>query len=115
MYAIRSYYANEVTRAGYGVEIKATTKYTTDWETKVPKGLEGTAKPIGGELKGPTEVRVYIWDTNGDYVTSIGLVKTGGDDKTATWELPEEHFKSKFLDIYERKFYTDVKASYNFV
>ncbi|MEK6994427.1 CARDB domain-containing protein [Paenibacillus sp. FSL K6-1566] len=101
---------NEVTRAGYGVEIKATTKYTTDWETKVPKGLEGTAKPIGGELKGPTEVRVYIWDTNGDYVTSIGLVKTGGDDKTATWELPEEHFKSKFLDIYERKFYTDVKA-----
>jgi hypothetical protein len=101
---------NEVTRAGYGVEIKATTKYTTDWETKVPKGLEGTAKPIGGELKGPTEVRVYIWDTNGDYVTSIGLVKTSGNDKTATWELPEEHFKSKFLDIYERKFYTDVKA-----
>jgi hypothetical protein len=101
---------NEVTRAGYGVEIKATTKYTTDWETKVPKGLEGTAKPIGGELKGATEVRVYIWDTNGDYVTSIGLVKTGGDDKTATWELPEEHFKSKFLDIYERKFYTDIKA-----
>lgn len=101
---------NEVTRAGYGVEIKVQTKYTTDWETKVPKGLEGTAKPLGGELKGPTEVRVYIWDTNDDYVTSIGLVKTSGDDKTATWELPREHFKSKFLDIYERKFYTDVKA-----
>ncbi|MBG9796065.1 hypothetical protein ABD76_27985 [Paenibacillus dendritiformis] len=102
---------NEVTRAGYGVEIKVSTKYTTDWETKVPKGLEGTAKPIGGpELKGPTEVRVYIWDSRGDYVTSIGLVKTGGDDKTATWELPEEHFKSKFLDIYERKFYTDIHA-----
>lgn len=101
---------NEVTRAGYGVEIKVQTKYTTDWETKVPKGLEGTAKPIGGELRGPTEVRVYIWDTNDDYVTSIGLVKTSGDDKTATWELPREHFKSKFLDIYERKFYTDVKA-----
>ncbi|WP_059051353.1 CARDB domain-containing protein [Paenibacillus senegalimassiliensis] len=101
---------NEVTRAGYGVEIKVQTKYTTNWETKVPKGLEGTAKPIGGELKGPTEVRVYIWDTNGDYVTSIGLVKTSGDDKTATWELPREHFQSKFLDIYERKFYTDVYA-----
>ncbi|MGG1880325.1 CARDB domain-containing protein [Paenibacillus cisolokensis] len=101
---------NEVTRAGYGVEIKAKTMYTTDWETKVPKGLEGTAKPIGGELKGPTEVRVYIWDSRGDYVTSIGLVKTSGDDKTATWELPREHFKSKFLDIYERKFYTDVNA-----
>ncbi|GIO42275.1 CARDB domain-containing protein [Paenibacillus apis] len=103
---------NEVTRAGYGVEIKVQTKYTSDWETKVPKGLEDTAKPIGGELKGPTEVRVYIWDTNDDYVTSIGLVKTGGDDKTSTWELPEERYKSDLIDfdIYERKFYTDVKA-----
>ncbi|RAI89597.1 CARDB protein [Paenibacillus pabuli] len=101
---------NEVTRAGYGVEIKVQTTYTTDWETKVPKGLEGTAKPIGGELKGPTEVRAYIWDSRGKYVTSIGLAKTSGNDKTATWELPRERFKSKFLDIYERKFYTDVKA-----
>ncbi|GGH40977.1 hypothetical protein GCM10008014_00240 [Paenibacillus silvae] len=101
---------NEVTRAGYGVEIKVQTTYTTDWERKVPKGLEGTAKPIGGELKGPTEVRAYIWDSRGKYVTSIGLVKTSGNDKTATWELPRERFKSKFLDIYERKFYTDVKA-----
>lgn len=110
---------NQVTKAGYGVEIKVTTNYTTDWETKVPKGLEGTAKPIGGPTpKGPAEVRVYIWDSRGKYVKSIGLVKTSGNDKSATWELPQERFKSKFMDFYERKFYTDVKApdgEYKFV
>ena len=102
---------NEVTKAGYGVQIKVTTNYTTDWEKKVPKGLEGTAKPIGGSTpKGSEEVRVYIYDTKGKYVKSIGLVKTIGNDKSATWELPQERFKSQFMDFYERKFYTDVKA-----
>lgn len=98
---------NEVTRAGYGIEVKATTKYTTDWEKKVPSGLEGIPTRFGGAYTGPTEVWAFFWDTKGDYVTKKQLVKTSGDNMTATWELPEERFRfSTGEEIWERKHYT---------
>lgn len=104
---------NEVTRAGYGFEIKVTTKYTNDWETKVPKGLAGTAKPIGGQYYGPASVHARIYDSKGKYVKRIELEKTSGDRNSATWEIPEETFRSKGakpFTVTERKFYTDVMA-----
>lgn len=33
---------NEITRAGYGFKLKVTTNYSSDWETKVPKGYGET-------------------------------------------------------------------------
>ena len=102
---------NEVTRAGYGFELQVVTQYTTDYETKVPKGLEGTAQPLGGSPSGPTEVVAKIYDTRGKYVAQIQLEKTGGDNRTATWELPEEIFRASTGEVFrERKFYTDVNA-----
>ncbi|GIP08195.1 hypothetical protein J1TS5_03650 [Paenibacillus macerans] len=105
--------ASQITKAGYGIEFKVKTKYTTDWETKVPEGLRGTAKPIGTKLKGPDEVLVWIWDTRGKFVDTLYLEKTSGDDKTAVWELPEEFFESTigpYVSFYERKWYTDKTA-----
>lgn len=105
--------ASQITKAGYGIEFKVKTKYTTDWETKVPKGLRGTAKPIGTKLKGPDEVLVWVWDTKGKFVDTLYLEKTSGDDKTAVWELPEEFFESTigpYVSFYERKWYTDKTA-----
>lgn len=105
------YDPNEVTRAGYGFELEVKTAYTTNYETKVPKGLEGTARPIGGRPTGPTEVIAKIYDTNGKYVEKISLEKTKGDDRTATWELPIVSFTASTGEVFnERKFYTDVKA-----
>ncbi|MCE3203460.1 hypothetical protein K3T49_28115 [Paenibacillus sonchi] len=102
---------NEVTRAGYGFEVKVTTKYTNDWETKMPSGLEGTPIPFGGKYSGPTNVKAVFYDTKGKYVTTRTLVKTSGDDKTATWELPVESYRfSTGEEIYERKHYTEVST-----
>jgi len=106
------YDPNEVTRAGYGFEIKVNTKYTTDWETKVPTGFyEGTAKPLGGSYSGPTMVQAYIYNTNGEYVTSYNLEKTSGNDTSGTWELPIREYRTALGDVIrDRKFYTDVEA-----
>lgn len=100
---------NEVTRAGYGFEIKATTSYWTDWETKIPKGLRRTAKPFGGTYYGPDEVTATIRDTKGQLVKVVKLEKTSGDRNDATWELPEQVVKSESGKVYkDRKFYTDI-------
>lgn len=100
---------NEVTRAGYGFEIKATTAYSTNWETQVPEGLRGTAKPIGGEYYGPTEVTATITNSKGQLVKVVKLEKTGGDRNHATWELPEQTVTSSSGKTYrDRKFYTDI-------
>lgn len=102
---------NTVTRAGYGFELKVTTNYQTDWETKVPIGLEGTAKKIGGEYVGPKagEVIAKIYNTKGQYVESVTLERTSGNNVgTATWELPKK--SHKFSDgetVQERKYYTN--------
>ncbi|MBY9079565.1 hypothetical protein KIH86_03975 [Paenibacillus sp. HN-1] len=102
---------NEVTRAGYGIEVKATTNYSTDWETKIPSGLDGTPSAFGGSYSGPTEVWAYFWDTKGDYVTKRKLEKTSGDNLHATWELPLESYRFSTGEvIYERKHYTEVST-----
>ncbi|MCC3379200.1 hypothetical protein JO375_06665, partial [Paenibacillus sp. UY79] len=103
--------ANEVTRAGYGYELKVVTNYFTDWETKVPKGYEGTAKPIGGTFIGPKpgEVIAKIYDREGHYLNTVTLDRTsGGNTGKAVWELPKK--EGTFLDgtkVIERKIYTD--------
>lgn len=99
---------NEVTRAGYGFEVKVQTTYWTDWETKVPE----PAIPIGGEYKGPTKVVAQFYNTSNHFEEQITLEPTKGKagDTDITWELPlKTHI---FLDgqkVYERKHYTDVK------
>ena len=102
---------NEVTRAGYGFEIKATTAYTTDWETKMPRGLEGTPRPVGGVYYGPDEVTATIHDSKGNFVKTVKLEKTGGDRNHATWELPVTTQKSTSGIVYkDRKFYTGINV-----
>lgn len=102
---------NEVTRSGYGFELKVTTNYQTDWETKVPVGLEGTAKKIGGEYVGPKpgEVIAKIYNTKGNWVETVTLERTSGSNVgQAVWQLPK--VKHKFADgeeVEERKYYTD--------
>ncbi|WP_327204635.1 CARDB domain-containing protein [Paenibacillus polymyxa] len=102
---------NEVTRAGYGYELKVTTNYSTDWETKVPRGFNETARPIGGTYIGPTpgEAIAKFYDRNGNFINSIKLERTsGGNTGTAVWELPKR--EGVFLDgtkVWERKVYTD--------
>lgn len=103
--------ANEVTRAGYGYELKVTTNYSTDWETKVPRGFNETARPIGGTYIGPTpgEAIAKFYDRSGNYIKTIKLERTsGGNTGTAVWELPK--IEGTFLDgtkVMERKVYTD--------
>jgi hypothetical protein len=94
--------AEEVTRAGYGFEVKVKTHYQTDWETKVPP----KARPFGGVYKGPASVRAVFYDTRGKKVEEVWLVPTLGSagDKEITWELPEK--THVFLDgtsVKERK------------
>ncbi|MDN4090920.1 CARDB domain-containing protein [Paenibacillus polymyxa] len=102
---------NEVTRAGYGFEIKATTAYTTDWETRIPRGLEGTPRPVGGVYYGPDEVTATIHDSKGNFVKSIKLERTGGDRNHGTWELPLQTVKSASGQVYkDRKFYTGINV-----
>jgi len=98
---------NEVTRAGYGFEVKVQTTYWTDWETKVP----GPASPHGGEYKGPTKVVAQFYNTSGYFVEQLDMVPTKGNpgDKNITWELPiKTHTYPDGQTIYERKHYTDV-------
>ncbi|RUT38689.1 hypothetical protein EJP82_26830 [Paenibacillus anaericanus] len=102
---------NMVTRAGYGFELKVTTNYETDWEEKVPKGLENTAKKIGGEYIGPKqgEVIAKIYNTKGRWVESVILERTsGGNVGQAIWQLPKKsHTFSDGQTVEERKYYTD--------
>lgn len=98
---------NEVTRSGYGFEVKVCTYYTNDWETQVPYG----ANSKGGLFYGPTEVNVDFFDTYGQFVKKVPMVPTAGKsgDKNITWELPaDSHTFSDGKVISERKHYTDV-------
>lgn len=102
---------NEVTRAGYGYEVKVTTNYNTNWETQVPKGLMGTAKKIGGTYSGPRsgEVIAKFYDRKGNYIETVTLERTsGGNTGAATWELPvKEHTTITGEKYYDRKVFTD--------
>lgn len=105
--------AKEITRAGYGFEIKVKTSYTTDWETKVPKGLEGTAKPFGNKYYGPDEMYAHIYSSGkfSKLEKVIKLEKTSGDRNQATWELPMQTMKSESGKVYkDRKYYTSIDA-----
>jgi hypothetical protein len=102
--------AKEVTRAGYGFEVRVKTTYQTDWETKVPS----KALPYGGVYKGPTAVKAVFYDTKGKKADEVSLVPTGGSpgDRSIIWELPEK--THTFLDgvsIKERKHYISLDAA----
>lgn len=102
---------NEVTRAGYGIEVNVTTKYQNDWETKVPQGYEDTAVPFGGEFKGPTEVEALFYDPKGKLVSRQKLEKTSGNGYTDVWQLPKASHKLLTGEtIVDRKHYVDVKT-----
>jgi hypothetical protein len=82
------------------------TKYTTDWETKVP----ARAAAKGDVLKGPVKVTAEFYNTRGKLVKSIPLERTEGTDGTgaAIWQLPES--KHTYLDgstASKRWFYTE--------
>jgi len=100
---------NEVTRAGYGFTLTVKTNYQTDWERKIPYGLAGTPKPIGGSFNGPTAVIAEFYDTRGDKVSEVALERTGGTAGVgeAVWELPlTAHRYLDGSEVRERKHYT---------
>lgn len=103
---------NEVTRAGYGFGLTFTTRYNTDWETKVPSGYENTARPIGTTPKGVQTASATIYDSAGKYVTTIQLDKTSDDGRNATFELPVKSYTDPVTNktYNERKFLTDHTA-----
>lgn len=103
---------NEVTRAGYGFELKATINYSTDWETKVPSGYDNTAKPFGTKYKGPQTAVAYIYDTKNKLVSTVSLDKTNDNGSQATFELPFVSHKDSVTGktFKFRKFFTDYKA-----
>ncbi|AZK44968.1 hypothetical protein [Paenibacillus lentus] len=91
--------------------MKVQTAYSTDWETKVPVGLAGTARPIGGYYYGPDEVYAGIYNSQGKLEKTVKLEKTSGDRNTATWELPEVQVESESGKKYKsRKYFTSVNA-----
>lgn len=100
---------NEVTRAGYGFELNVDINYTTDWETKVPKGLSNTAKKIGGTYTGPDKVTAYIRNVQGALVGTKNLQLISGTKNKGKWVFPEHTVVSSSGNSYtDRKFYTDV-------
>lgn len=100
---------------GYGIELKVKTVYNTNWETKVPAGLEGTAYPIVGQYYGPAEVYATFYDSNWKMERKIKLEKTSGNRNTATWELPLQTITSDSGKTYHgRKYMTSVNATDGF-
>ena len=100
---------NEITRSGYGFEIKLQTTYNNDWEDHVPAG----AAAHGGTYKGPDKAEAEFYDTQGCFVKYITLVPTKGKagDKNITWELPLAKFTfSNGETVYERKHYIDINV-----
>lgn len=100
---------NEVTRSGYGFEVKLVSTYSNDWEDKVPSG----ADPHGGSFEGPDKAVADFYDTKGRFVKRVNMVPTNGKagDKNITWELPSQRYI--FQDgttIYERKHYVDINV-----
>lgn len=96
---------NEVTRAGYGIEVKVVTTYWTDYETKVP----GPASPHGGSFGGPTAVQASFYNTAGQHVQTVNLVPTSGSagGKNITWELPQTiHTYPDGTRVTQRKHFT---------
>ncbi|OMD20179.1 CARDB domain-containing protein [Paenibacillus sp. FSL R7-0337] len=104
--------ANAITRAGYGIELKVNTTYNTNWETKIPTGLEETAYPLGGTYYGPDAVYATFYDPNWKYERQVKLEKTGGDRNNATWELPLTKITSDSGKVYQsRKYMTSMNAT----
>ncbi|WP_342477454.1 CARDB domain-containing protein [Paenibacillus sp. FSL H7-0350] len=104
--------ANAITRAGYGIELKVNTTYTTNWETKIPTGLEGTAYSLGGTYYGPDAVYATFYDSNWKFERQVKLEKTGGDRNNATWELPLTKITSDSGKVYQsRKYMTSVNTT----
>ncbi|MDD2402465.1 MAG: PQQ-binding-like beta-propeller repeat protein [Clostridia bacterium] len=104
---------NEITRAGYGFEVKVETNYKNDWETKIPSGLEDTAHPIGGSYQGPVKVVAEFYNTRWKCVDIIELERTSGTsgEGTAIWELPIVKYRfPSGQKIYERKHYTSMET-----
>ena len=100
---------NEITRSGYGFEVKLQTTYNNDWEDHVPAGAEAH----GGTYKGPDKAAAEFYDTQGRLVKRISLVPTKGKagDKNITWELPLAKFTfSNGETVYERKHYVDINV-----
>lgn len=103
--------ANEITRAGYGIELTVKTDYKTNWETLVPSGLAGTASAIGGSYYGPDKLYATFYNPNGKLEKTIELERTAGDRNRATWELPKTKITSESGKTYmERKYMTSVNA-----
>lgn len=103
---------NHITRAGYGVELKVTTTYHSDWETKVPHGFEHTAKPLGTKYKGtPDKVYATIYTKKGNRVKTIPLDKTSDNGQQATFEFPIKEYEDKVVGktFKYRKFFTNPK------
>ncbi|MCY9757352.1 hypothetical protein M5X00_24300 [Paenibacillus alvei] len=102
----------EITRAGYGFELKVTTSYSTDWETKVPSGYDNTAKPFGTQYKGAQTATARIYDSNNKFITTVTLEKTSDNGKQATFELPYVSHKDSVTGktLKFRKYFTDYKA-----
>jgi hypothetical protein len=82
-------------------------QYSTNWESLVPGG----ATPYGGGYTGPDSVAADIYDSRGNYVTTLNMVKTGGSVNNSTWELPMRSITTVAGEVFnERKFYTEVNA-----
>jgi hypothetical protein len=102
---------NEITRAGYGFELTVETDYQNDWESKVPSGLENTARPLGGTFNGPTRVVAEFYDPTYRPIKEIALERMPGSATgkgKAIWMLPTlpRYTLQNGKDIYERKYYT---------
>lgn len=93
---------NEVTRSGYGFEVKVQTTYSNDWEDHVPS----KANSKGGSYPGPDKVSAEFIDTSGRLVARTDLVPTKGaaGGNSITWELPAKNYYGTWY----RKHFTDV-------
>lgn len=74
-------------KAGYGFHLNVVTTYTTDYETKVPDGLHGTARPKGGSFPGAQEVYAIFPDGSKVFLEPADDTR----NHTNTWQLPEQY------------------------
>lgn len=74
-------------KAGYGFYLNVVTTYTTDYETKVPKGLHGTAQAKGGIFPGAQEVYAIFPDGTKVFLEPAGSTQ----GHINTWQLPEQY------------------------
>jgi len=87
-------------KAGYGFYLSVNTTYATDYETKVPTGLHGTARAKGGAFPGAQEVYAIFPDGSKVFMEPTGST----DNHTNTWRLPEQYRTA--IGANTRKHYT---------